>query len=290
MEGAAQPSIELTVIIPCLNAEHLLPGQLQALAADSVSIAWEVVIVDNASTDRTADVAWSFSERLPLRVVVEERRGRHFACNTGAVSAHGVRLAFVDADDRVLPGYVDAMNRALKSSDVVGGRLVHGVLGGASTEDVGRVQEEGLLSSLGFWPQVSGANFGVTRAAFQAVRGFDTDVPFGEDIDLSWRLHAAGYRASFDGDAAVVYAQRDDLVSTFKQHFRFGRGHVRLFRKYRSAGMPRRGARSITLDWFATVRSVPFLGERGVRARVVRRLARNLGHIDGSIRSRVLYL
>ncbi len=277
-------------MIPCLDVEATLGRQLDALAAERAPQRWEVVVVDNGSRDGTASLAESYAGRLGgLRVVRERKRGRHHACNTGWRAAVGTKIAFVDADDVIEPGYVEAMATALDSYDLVAGRLRH-VRPEARGDEWGAVQTGGLMPDLGFLPYVMGANFGVRRAALEAVGGFADDVPFGEDADVSWRLQLAGCTVGFAPEAVVRYEQRPNLRAMFRQHRRYGCAHALLYAKYRDRGMTRRSLRAAALDWVRVGVALPSLRERDVRFRMVRRLARNIGRIEGSLRARVLYL
>lgn len=290
--AAAPPTVELSVVIPCLDAAATISRQLEALAAERPTFMWEVVVVDNGSTDATAKVARSYASRFDrFMLVTEPRRGRHHACNAGWRAATGSKVTFVDADDVILTGYVAAMAAALDEHDLVAGRLVHETEGaGASAEGVlSAVQTNGLVSGPGFLPYVMGANFGVRRAALESVGGFASDVPFAEDADLSWRLQLAGCSVGFAPDAAVRYAQRATLRSMFRQHRRYGCGYARLYAKYKDAGMARRTVREALVDWGRVLAAVPSLHRAGVRYRALRRLARNIGRIEGSIRAGVFY-
>lgn len=281
--------IELSIVIPSRNAAAVLSEQLSALAAEDVDFAWEVIVVDNASADDTAAVAEGFSDILPVHLVSEPNRGRHFACNRGVEAARAEVVAFVDADDLVLPGFVGAMQSALQQSDVVAGRLVHGDET-RSGIDFGNVQSDGLMSGFGFLPYASGGNFGVSKKAFVSVGGFTSDVPYGEDVDLSWRLILAGAEISFAAGAAVRVRQRSTLRDMFTQHRRFGTAQALLYDKYAALGMPRRPRREVLDDWKVSLGAIPRLSDPGVRTRWTRRTARSLGRIQGSLRTRRLYL
>ncbi|MCX7621663.1 MAG: glycosyltransferase family 2 protein, partial [Acidimicrobiales bacterium] len=178
-------------MIPCLDVAGILGRQLRALAAEQPGFDWEVVIVDNGSTDATASVARSFGSQFDrFTFVTEPRRGCHHARNAGWRASAGVKVAFVDADDVIVAGYVAAMAAALDEYDLVGGRLIHDVadLSESNGNSLSAVQTVGLVPGPGFLPYVMGANFGVRRTAIEAVGGFASDVPFGEDADLSWCL------------------------------------------------------------------------------------------------------
>lgn len=281
----------LSVVIPCLDVERVLPTQLEALAGQYCAEPWEVVIADNASVDRTRHVAESFRSRFPeLRVVSAERRGRHYACNVGARSARGKFLVFVDADDEVAPGFLAAMHRGLENHEFVGGRLEHRRLNPATFLGVGEVQSNDLMEGLGFRPFVMGANMGVRRSVFERLGGFD-DKPYCEDIDFSWRAQLNGIRPVFLPEAVVHYRQRPSPLLMFRQHRRFGCAQALLYRDFHALGMPRRPASEVVQDWLAIGKSLLVLlrSSPEERMRSVRRLARVVGRLLGSARYSVFY-
>lgn len=281
-------AIELSIVVPSRNAAEVLPNQLSALSAQRADFGWEVIVVDNASEDDTARVASRFDGSLRLQVISEGVRGRHHACNRAVAAARADRVAFVDADDIVLPGYVGAMRAALERSTVVAGRLVHAA--GGTPAAFGDVQSHGLMPSLGFLPYASGGNLGVWREAFLDIGGFASDVPFGEDVDLSWRLILAGADISFEPEAQVQVNQRATVRAMFTQHRRFGTAHALLYAKFAPFGMPRRPWAEIRDDWKVTLGAIPRLNDHEIRARWVRRTARSVGRVQGSFASRRLYL
>jgi Glycosyltransferases, probably involved in cell wall biogenesis len=281
----------LSVVIPCLDVERLLPIQLEALSSQSCPESWEVVVADNGSADLTRQVAESFRIRFPeLRVVFAHRRGRHHACNAGARAARGKSLIFVDADDEVAPGYLAAMHRGLADHEFVGGRLEHQRMNAPALWNVGNVQSDGLIDGLGFYPFVGGGNMGVSRRVFELVGGF-RDKPYCEDIDFSWRAQLNGIHPVFLPDAVVHVRQRNSLRSMFLQHRRFGSAQALLYRDFRRNGMPMRSAADVARDWLAIGKSVAMLAVAtpDERIRWTRRTARALGRLSGSLRHGVFY-
>ncbi|GHA95845.1 MULTISPECIES: bifunctional glycosyltransferase/CDP-glycerol:glycerophosphate glycerophosphotransferase [Streptomyces] len=115
----------LTVVVPLYNVEEYLGACLDSLAAQTMADL-EVVMVDDGSTDRSADVALEFSRRDPrFRLIRQENAGLGAARNAGAAQAHpeGEFLAFVDSDDVVPPG---AYRRMLGELDASGSDFVTG--------------------------------------------------------------------------------------------------------------------------------------------------------------------
>src|SRR3954447_15734888 len=100
----------VSVVIPALNAAGTIGTQLEALAQQDADVEWEVIVVDNGSSDTTLEVCRSYESRLPaLRTLTCARPGTSAARNTGAAASSADLLLFCDADDEVAPGWVAAM-------------------------------------------------------------------------------------------------------------------------------------------------------------------------------------
>ncbi|MBP5289378.1 MAG: glycosyltransferase [Clostridia bacterium] len=104
--------MELTVIIPAFNAEKTLPDTLASLRAQTLSAAWEVIAVDDGSTDGTGGIlaAAAADFPAPFQVITQENAGVGAARNRGLIAAEGDYVTWLDADDLLLP---DALNTAL---------------------------------------------------------------------------------------------------------------------------------------------------------------------------------
>ena len=96
-----------SVVIPSYNrATHV--GRCLESIVDQASKDLEVLVVDNASTDRTVEVAQEFADKLDLRIIVNDvNRERSFSRNRGAELARGRFIMFLDSDDRLSPGSIE---------------------------------------------------------------------------------------------------------------------------------------------------------------------------------------
>ena len=116
--------ISTSVIVPVHNGERHLNSLLESLTKQSLSEKWEIVAVDNGSSDGSVAILERYKDRLPLTVIhASERHNPSFARNAGARVARGRFLLFVDADDALAAGYVEHMTRALADHELVTSRV-----------------------------------------------------------------------------------------------------------------------------------------------------------------------
>jgi cellulose synthase/poly-beta-1,6-N-acetylglucosamine synthase-like glycosyltransferase len=232
----------VSVVVPARDAAATLGHQLRAIAAQQVGVAFEVIVVDDHSSDQTLQLGARHAAGCP-NVRVERLdcgAGANAARNFGAGLARGELLVFVDADDQVAPGWLAAMTFAGRSSDLVGGRVEHLRL---NDPVVARWrpwnQNDGLPVAVGHLPYVMSCNLAITRHAWERLGGFDADwTGGGTEIELAWRAQAAGLRLAFAPDAVVHYRHRTGLRSMAKQSWRWGRADARLQHRFGLNGAP----------------------------------------------------
>ena len=237
--------IDASVILCVRNGASTIEAQLAALSAQSCPADWELVVVDNDSTDRTAAIAEQWVGRVPrLRVVsAPERHSLAYARNVGAADANGRVLAFCDADDVADRSWLEALLTGASEADIVGGRLELELLNSARVREWRGFSEEGLLRprALGYLPYAVGANFAVRHETFDAVGGCDEAfVACSDDVDLSWRIQHSGGSIAFREDAVMHYRLRDHLREVVRQQHTYGRADALLRRKFRDRVPPAR--------------------------------------------------
>jgi glycosyltransferase involved in cell wall biosynthesis len=291
--------MRLTVVIPCLNAEPVLGEQLEALARQDWGEAWEVVVSDNGSTDRSRDVAESYRDRVPgLRIVDSSgTRGAAHARNVAVRHARADWILSCDADDVVADDWVETMAQALHEHDFVACRLeVNRLNEPWQVESWSNAQASGLIRfSPPFLPSAGGGTLGFKRHVFEAVGGFDVTMKSREDNDFCWRVQLAGIPLHFVEDAVVHYRFPDNHAGMFRQSRVLAETQVLLYKRYRSLGMPRLGRQEAMRGRVTWIRLLKQLRQfrrydRARRARYVRDVGYKLGRLNGSIRHRVLAL
>jgi len=181
--------MKFSVIIPAYNEERYLPRLLESIETARSNYsggrdAIEVIVADNCSTDRTAEVA----SHHGARVVPVAQRRIAAARNGGARAAVGEILCFIDADSAVHPQTFDAIDRTMRS-----GRYVWGVTGGV----LERKSFALLITYCLMMPMVllTGLDIGLSfcrREDFEAVGGYDESRLYAEDVILPLALRRLG--------------------------------------------------------------------------------------------------
>jgi glycosyltransferase involved in cell wall biosynthesis len=177
----------ISLIVPAHNEELELPATLEAIhaAACDAGQRYEIVVVDDASTDATAEIA----SRAGAKVVAINRRQIAAARNAGARAAKGEYLFFVDADTRIARGHVTQGIAALDAGYVGGSARV--ALDGA-------IPIWGHLMLHAFGALYFGLNLGAgaflftKRSNFEAIGGFDEQYFAGEEVYFSLALKKFG--------------------------------------------------------------------------------------------------
>ncbi|MGH7678941.1 MAG: glycosyltransferase [Gemmatimonadaceae bacterium] len=176
----------ISFVIPAHNEETLLGETLRILRASAEQLGepFEIIVVDDASTDRTADVA------RDAGALVERVEKRHIAAtrNAGAKLARGDTLVFVDADTHVPPRTLELMRDALRAGAVGGGARYRFTAAPLWTRIAGNMI--GAVLRLRSW--AAGCFVFARRDAFEAVGGFDERYFAAEELVLSQALKRRG--------------------------------------------------------------------------------------------------
>lgn len=286
--------IDASIIVCVRNGEATIAAQLAALAAQECSHPWELVVVDNGSTDATAGIVRDWSDRLPmLRLIgADERTGLAYARNVGTAAASGGILAFCDADDVADRGWLAALVTGAQEADIVGGELE---LTQLNTERARhwRTMLAGDMSrphALGYLPYAPGANFAIRRRAFDAVGGCDEAFTIcSDDIDLSWRVQRHGGTLAFCDEAIMHYRLRDDLPGLVRQMHAYGLAEALLRRKFGDAVPPSQWAQRWPTYRFLMTHSWHLLADSRRRGGWLAHASYSAGRIHGAIRHRVAH-
>jgi GT2 family glycosyltransferase len=287
--------VNLSVVIPTFNGAATIGEQLEALASQDWHSPLEVVVSDNGSTDETRAVASRYSARFPRLSIVDSSdvSGPAHARNVGASVATGDCLLFLDDDDKVGDGWLEAMAAALERHPFVAAKLEYGQLNPSWTRAAfGEPQRDEVIAAPSFLPFALGGSLGVWRQIHAKVGGFDEAfVPIGEDIDYCFRIQLSGTPLHFVAAAVVHYRTRQSVRDIFRRFRGSGLALVRLLQQYSFYGMQRPSQLRAAASWLLLVLDLPlYLGTRKRRALWVSRLGWKIGRLEGSVRWRRLAL
>lgn len=287
--------MELSVIIPCYNGEDTLSNQLSALENQQWDAPWEVVVVDNRSTDDSRAVVRQFQERMPNLRLVDGfgQQGQPYALNTGVAAARSDAVAFCDVDDVVGEGWVAAMGEALKRHDFVAARFDFEKLNPPWTVKYRpNPQNKGIqqYNNPPYLPHAGGGSLGVKRHIFERAGGFDDAFPALHDTDFCWKVQRLGVPLVFVPEAVLHVRLRDTLDGLFKQAMAYGEFNVKLYAKYHRLDMPKLSWRPGARSWKRILRGLPRWRHPELRPQVVRGLGWRLGRFKGCIKYRTTAL
>jgi glycosyltransferase involved in cell wall biosynthesis len=213
--------LDLSVIIPVRNAEHLIEECLAPLVQAEPR---EIIVVDGMSTDRTLEIAG----RYPVKIISDEGRGVAAARTMGIQAAQSPYVALIDVDivmkvgdlaalfDEFTQGHYSALQAGLLS--VAG----PGYWGRALVDHHRRGRSKN-------WPGVMATIF--DREVLLKV-GFDERFISGEDIELRWRLRDAGLRLGVSQRTVVTHRYEDTFDFARGQWLADGKGLGRMVSKY----------------------------------------------------------
>jgi glycosyltransferase involved in cell wall biosynthesis len=207
-------SPDVTVVAATHDRRERLLALLDALRAQTLGAErFEVVIVDDASSDGTPDLLAAEQARGDLALTVlrhEPGRGPAAARNAGWRAARAPVIAFTDDDCRPAPGWLEAGMRALRATtNGTGEAIVQGLTepDPEEADRLGPFTRSLNVPALDHW--YATANMFYTRTTLERLGGFDEVTfsrPGGEDTDLAWRAIGEGVPAAFSADARVWHA------------------------------------------------------------------------------------
>lgn len=211
-------SLQISVIVPVRNGAGSLPALLRSFEAQTLPRgAFEVIVVDNGSSDRTAEIAASSGAQVVHEPIASRARAR----NRGAADAHTRLYAFTDADCVAGPEWLEGLLHCRSLAPLVAGDVKVRVRDGANAierfEALWRFGQRGWVTRQGW---AATANLLVHADAFEAIGGFDPAWRhIGEDVDFCLRARDAGYALDYCPGAMVEHQGERELRPFLRRCF-----------------------------------------------------------------------
>jgi lipopolysaccharide/colanic/teichoic acid biosynthesis glycosyltransferase/GT2 family glycosyltransferase len=224
----------LSVIVPARDAAETLDDCLRALRSQSLAReCYEVIVVDDGSTDDTPRIAESGSDRL----IRQAWRGPAAARNAGAVAARGKLLVFTDADCVPAPNFLECLSGAFQDMEIVAAKGAYrttqrGLMPRFTQQEYQHKYDRmARRARIDFIDTYAAA---YRRAVFLENSGFDVSYPTAsvEDQELSFRLASKGYGMVFVPSAIVYHRHDRTLAEYLRRKFAIGYWKAFLLRSH----------------------------------------------------------
>lgn len=229
--------MKASIIIPAYNAERTIAATVRScMAQDFPDNEYEIIVVDDGSTDATAREV----RDLPVRYIAQENAGAAAARNTGIRSSEGIYTVFIDSDCVLAEDVLSKLVQALKQDAQIG--VVGGIYAPATDESlfVSAIYEEIRYRHMRSPKQVEhiGSFCMATRKEIlEEVDGFNPGSERTEDTEISYEIARQGYRLELRKDVVVVHDHPRTLIGWLKDQFlkaekRVGNvlGHSKMFK------------------------------------------------------------
>ncbi len=229
---ASTPWPRISVVVCSYNGSRTIRDSFEALRRSTYPN-FEVIVVDDGSTDATPAIAAEYDVRL----IRTENRGLSSARNTGWRAATGELVAYIDDDAYPDPDWLTHLAVAfLRGTDVgVGGPNIAPPGDGPIAKCVALAPGNPVHVMLTDREaeHIPGCNMAFRRTALEAIGGFDEQFRVaGDDVDICWQLRERGWTLGFSAAAVVWHHRRNSFQAYWRQQVGYGRAEGLLERKW----------------------------------------------------------
>ena len=218
----------VSFVVPVRNGGAHLHETIASIAAQADGRPFEIVAVEDGSSDGSRAALERLAQRYPLRVVDGTGGGAAAAVNTGIRCAAFPVICQIDQDVVLAPGWLRHVLEALADPAVAAAQGCY--VTDPESSFLARLMAVDLEQRYASMPaavdHVCTGNTAYRRDALDAVGLLDETLGYGYDNDLSYRLQSAGYRLAFCGNARSFHRWRDGLAGYLVQQYGFGYGRL----------------------------------------------------------------
>lgn len=229
----------ISVVIPAYNEEQLIKRCLDAFVNQKTTKNFEVILVNNNSTDKTVEIAKTYQNKLNLKIILEKFKGRGAARKRGFEEASCEIILSTDADTLIPLDWIERLSNYLEKSNAVA------VSGTCKIVDCDRLTNIvfNFLQPFSmrlykfifghYW--LSGFSFAIYKNIYKKSGGFSSMLNVQEDIELSFRVSKIG-KIKFIPDMPVIFSGRRfqkglmkglfPYISTFVSYFLYKRDDI----------------------------------------------------------------
>lgn len=227
----------ISIIVPVYNRADEIREFLTSFCQQDTNDGFEIVIVDDGSTDELDKVIKEFAEKLDIVTFHQQNQGPGAARNLGMSKAKGELFVFIDSDCTVPSNYISLLKDALKNSEF-------DALGGPDTQrddfppflkavnysmtsflGTGGTRGSNKKSVAKYYPR--SFNMGVKKHVYEKIGGMNA-LRHGQDMDFSNRIYKAGYKIIYLHELKVFHKRRTNLRRFYKQIFNWGVTRINL--------------------------------------------------------------
>lgn len=226
-----------SVVVPAFNAEKTIGDCVAALQQQTMDRhCYEIIVVDDGSEDRTAEIA----ESAGVRVLRQQRGHPAAARNAGFQSARGEIICFTDADCFPAPDWLDKLTAPFADPDIIGCKGIYATDQNSLVARFVQVEYEDkydLLHGQQYIDFIDTYSAAYRREVLIANNGFDETFPYLEDQELSFRLATRGYRMVFQPTAVVRHHHAATWADYFRKKFIIGFWKAQVVRRFPERGI-----------------------------------------------------
>lgn len=207
----------ISVVIPCFNCEKFVMRAINSVEKQNFTD-WEIIAVNNNSTDNTRTVLEQVEKQLPhkFKLLDELKKGAPAARNTGLKYARGEWIQFLDADDELLPSKFQDQIDIIRNQDVdvlISEAIVYKWVHGKTLESTRKVYKSD------FWSGLILSLLGITstnlwrKNMLEDIGGWNETMSSSQEYDLLFRMMKKEAKVVFDNKTNTIIHQADSVIS-----------------------------------------------------------------------------